>query len=308
LPGDRAAAILPPMVIAVMGATGKSGRTAAERLLSAGVTVRALGRSRQRLEPLVRRGAESAVVDLDDPEGVARALKGADALFTMIPADYRVPDVLGQYRRMAEAIAAGVRAAGVRRVALVSSLGAEHASGTGPIVGLHRAEQTLEGLPGVDRLFLRAGYFYENFLGSIGLIKQAGINGDMAPPDRPVPMVEPGDLGIIGADALVAGDFKGTVVREVIGPRLLTMTEATRILGAAIGKPELPYVQFPESDYVAALERAGLAPDAARLLAEMNLAAAAGKLRVQQERTPRNTGLTSFERFAEDFALAYHRS
>jgi uncharacterized protein YbjT (DUF2867 family) len=290
------------MIIAVMGATGRSGRAAVERLLSAGVTVRALGRSREKLEALARRGAEIAVAGFDD---LGPALRGAEALYTMIPADFRVPDLLGQYRRFAEGVAAGIRAAGVKRVALLSGLGAEHSSGTGSVVGLHRAEKTLEALPGVDRLFLRAGFFYDNFYRTIGLIKHRGFNGDLAPPDRPVPMVDPRDIGTIAADALAAADFRGTTVREVLGPRPLTMTEATRILGAAIGKPDLPYRELSEADYLAGLQRAGLTEESAGLLAELNRAAAAGKLRATLPRTPRDSGLTTFERFAEEFAQAY---
>jgi uncharacterized protein YbjT (DUF2867 family) len=45
-------------MIAVMGATGNIGRRISEQLLQAGVTVRALGRSAEKLAGLKSQGAE----------------------------------------------------------------------------------------------------------------------------------------------------------------------------------------------------------------------------------------------------------
>ena len=58
--------------------------------------------------------------------------------------------------------------AGVRRAVFLSSLGAEVAAGTGPIVGLHGAEERLGAISGIALLILRAGYFYENSYGTLG--------------------------------------------------------------------------------------------------------------------------------------------
>ena len=65
------------------------------------------------------------------------------------------------------------------------------------------------------------------------------------------------DIGGVAAEALRKADFSGVVVRELIGPRDLTMPEATGLIGKAIGKPDLPYVRFPDEGYVAGLESAG---------------------------------------------------
>ncbi len=49
---------------AVIGATGNTGRVVAEDLLAAGLPVRAIGRTEERLASLVERGAEAAVGDV----------------------------------------------------------------------------------------------------------------------------------------------------------------------------------------------------------------------------------------------------
>jgi len=239
-----------------------------------------------------------------DAAAVTDALRGSDAAYLMIPSDYTKPDLLGQYTRAGEAIARAVQDSGIRRVVFLSSLGADRASGTGPIVGLHAVEQRLRAIAGLNLLVLRPGYFYENSYGTLGLIKHQGINGGATDPNVSIPVIAAGDIGAAAADAIQSGDFSGASVRELRGPRDLTMTEMTRALGKAIGKPDLSYVRFPDDGYVEGLKSAGFDATAARLFLEMSQAFNKGLVAPvpgnQQVRTT-----TSFEAFADSFAQAY---
>jgi hypothetical protein len=40
-------------------------------------------------------------------------------------------------------------------------------------------------------------------------------------------------------------DFTGHTVETILSPEDVSMNEATRALGAALGIPDLPYVEFP---------------------------------------------------------------
>lgn len=290
--------------VTVLGATGKTGGTAAERLLAAGVKVRAVGRSADKLAALKKRGAEAIVADVGDVAALTDAMRGSDAAYLMIPGDYTKPDMLGQYARMSETIARAVQDAGVRRAVFLSSLGAELGAGTGPIVGLHGAEDRLRAIGGLALLLLRAGYFYENSYGTLGLIKQQGINGGAIDPDVKMPTIAAADIGGVAAEALLKADFSGVVVRELMGPRDLTMPEATALIGKAIGKPDLPYVRFPDEGFVAGLESTGFSSDAAHLFLEMAQAFNKGIVRPQTGNEKVRTA-TSFEAFADGFAQAY---
>jgi uncharacterized protein YbjT (DUF2867 family) len=292
------------MTVTVLGATGKTGGTAANRLLAAGVKVRAVGRSADKMAALKTRGADAIVADVGDVAALTAALRGSDAAYLMIPGDYTKPDLLGQYARDSEAIAQAVRDAGVRRAVFLSSLGAELAAGTGPIVGLHDAEERLRAIDGLTLLILRAGYFYENSYGTLGLIKQQGINGGAIEPGGQMQTIAAADIGGAAAESLRKPDFSGVVVRELIGPRDLTMTEVTAVIGKAIGKPDLPYVRFPDQGYVAALEGAGFHSDSARLMLEMAQAFNKGIVGPQAG-TEKVRTATSFESFADAFAQAY---
>lgn len=292
------------MTVTVLGATGKTGGTVAERLLAAGTQVKAVARSADKLAALAKKGAQTASVDLTDAAGLTAALRGSEAAYLMIPSDYTKPDLLGQYRRAADAITRAVRDSGIRRAVFLSSLGADATSGTGPIAGLHEAEEKLRAVSGVSLLILRPGYFYENSYGTLGLIKHQGINGGAIDPGVAMPTIAAADIGDVAADALAKSDFSGTVVRELTGPRDLTMPDATRALGKAIGKPDLPYVRFPDDGYVEGLKSAGFDPAAACLFLEMAQAFNKGLVRRQPD-TQKVRTTTSFEAFADGFAQAY---
>jgi uncharacterized protein YbjT (DUF2867 family) len=292
------------VTVTVLGATGKTGGTAVERLLAAGVKVRAVARSADKLAALKQRGADTRAADVGDAAGLTEALRGSDAAYLMIPGDYTKPDMLGQYAQAAEAIARAVETAGVRRAVFLSSLGGELTAGTGPIVGLHGAEERLRAIGGLALLILRPAYFYENSYGTLGLIKHQGINGGAIEPGVEMKTIAAADIGVVAAEALRKPDFSGVVVRNLMGPRDLTMPEATGLIGKAIGKPDLPYVRFPDEGYVAGLQSAGFHSDSARLFLEMSQAFNKGTIAPQAGTETVRTA-TSFESFADSFAQAY---
>lgn len=295
-------------MIAVMGATGNTGRILSERLLERGSEVRALGRSAERLSGLVARGAEAAVGEVADAGYLADAFGGADAVYTLIPPNVQAEDYSAFQDRVGEAIIAAIEQSGVGRVVFLSSVGADLPAGTGPIAGLHRQERRLRSLDGVDVLALRPGFFFENHFETLGLIKHQGINGGAVAPDTSLPMIATGDIAEVAAGALVEPDFSGFTVRELLGPRDLTMAEATRIIGEAIGKPELPYVQFTYEDFEASLTQMGLSASVAALYAEMARGFNAGKVRSLEGRSAANTTPTTLETFAAELLAPAYRA
>src|SRR5581483_11675667 len=174
-------------MITVLGATGKTGSVVAARLLAAGVKTRVAGRSAGRLRSLADRGASIAAGEVTDANHLVSAFDGAEALYAMIPPDYSQKDLRAFYSRAADAICTAVQRAGVRRVVFLSSLGAELPGGTGPIAGLHDAEQRLKNT-GAAAIALRPGFFSQNFVSTIPQIKNQGINGGAIEADVPFAM------------------------------------------------------------------------------------------------------------------------
>ncbi len=161
----------------IMGATGNTGSVAADALLAKGEKVRVVGRSAERLDQFVKRGAEAFVADAKDATALASAFAGARAVYALIPPDPMAQDYRAEQEIVSDALAAALDEAGVTHTVVLSSLGAEHASGTGPIAGLHSLEQKLNAIAGLNALYIRAGYFMENFFMSIPPLQKMGIFG-----------------------------------------------------------------------------------------------------------------------------------
>jgi uncharacterized protein YbjT (DUF2867 family) len=292
-------------MIAVMGASGNTGARISEQLLQHGEKIRALGRSADRLAGLASKGADLHIGDATDPAFLTSAFRDADAVYTLLPPDPQSPDLRQKWDQEGEAIVNAIRDSGVQYVVFLSSIGAELPDGTGPIAGLHAQEDRLRKLPEVNALILRPASFFENFYAILGLIKHQGINGGAVAPDLPLPMIATRDVADVAARALKTRDWTGIVVRELLGARDLTFAEATRIIGARIGKPDLKYVQFPYADFASSLVRMGISPNMAGLYAEMARAFNDGTIKSRERRMPGNTTPTRFEDFAENLARAY---
>jgi uncharacterized protein YbjT (DUF2867 family) len=289
-------------MITVMGATGHTGSKITEALLKAGEKVRSLGRSESKLADLNRTGAEVLTGDAADADFLTDAFRGADAVYTLLPTDPRSADYRGEQDRQGEAIVKAIGESGVRHVVALSSLGAELSEGTGLIAGLHAQEERLKRLDGTGVLLLRPASFFENFEVQLAMIEHEGIVGDSVAPELPIPMIATRDIAEVAAEALMARDWKGIVVRELLGPRDLSYTEATRILGERIGKPDLKYVQLSYADMARALVEAGFSESFAEFYVEMTRAFNEGKVKARQGRTPQNTTTTRFEDFAGELA------
>jgi uncharacterized protein YbjT (DUF2867 family) len=290
-------------MISVMGATGHVGGEVARGLLKAGERVRALGRSRERLAGII--GAEARAGDAADAAYLTDAFQGADAVLTLLPPDPTSTDYRALQDRQGETIVKAVRESGVRHVVFVSSVGADQASGTGPIAGLAAQEGRFEALKGTNVLALRPGFFFENFYASLPVVKHRGVIGDAVAPDVALPMIATRDIAAAAVQALQARDWTGFVVRELLGPRDVTHAEAARIIGERIGRPDLPYVQLPYGDMVGALVAAGLSENVASTYVEMARAFNEGRVRSVEGRSAANTTATRLEDFAAELAQAY---
>ncbi|QRY81363.1 NAD(P)H-binding protein [Pseudomonas sp. PDNC002] len=293
-------------MITVMGATGRTGSRICHTLLEAGVPVRALGRSAERLAPLAAAGAQIAVGEPNDAAFLSEAFRGVEAVYTLLAYGPDTEDYRRQQAAQGEAITQAIGHSGVRNVVFLSSVGAEVSSGTGPIISMHDQEQRLRAVPAdVNILMLRAGALFENLYGALEIVRAYGCYSDAVAADVPVPMVASADVADAAARALLDRDWRGVQVRELLGQRDVSYAEATRLLGAAIGLPDLPYIQVSAEELTGALLQAGYTPSIAGCYAELAEAINSGRVRAQEQRSARNTTATSLEEFSQTWAASY---
>jgi uncharacterized protein YbjT (DUF2867 family) len=293
-------------MIVITGATGRTGRAATAALLSKGDRVRVIGRDAKKMAPFVELGAEAFVGNVEDVASMTKAFDGASAVYLVLPEDLSQQDLRAHQERVADCYAAAIKNAHVRFVVNLSSIGAQHAQNTGPIVRLHNQEQKLNRVAGLNVLHLRAAYFMENLFMSITPMRSTGTLPGGLQADAAMPWIATKDIGEYAASRLAASDFSGSSVQELHGQRDISMREAASIVGSAIGKTNLAYVQVPSTILRQAIVEMGLPKKTAELLIEMWDGANAGLIAPLEARSAKNTTPTRLESFvSEVFAPAY---
>jgi len=292
-------------MIAVIGATGNTGRKITQALLEAGEEVRVLGRSKTKLAEFKSAGAEVLTGDVGDGDFLNKALRGADAVYSLLPTDRRASDYQDRQRQQGEAIATALRECAISHVVALSSLGADQSGAMGLIDTLHEQEERLKRLERANVLLLRPASFFENFRDTLVPISQQGVSVDSVAPDLPIPMVATRDIADVAAGALRTRNFSGMMVRELLGPRDLSYADATRILGKCLGKPQVEYVQLSDAGMAWALMQAGFSESFANLYVQMTRAFNEGRVKPRKGRTSENTTPTPFEDFADELARSY---
>jgi len=249
----------------VAGASGNTGKVVAETLLGQGRGVRVLVRAAAKGEAWKARGAEVAVAELDDAVALGKALAGAEGAYLLLPPRFESTSVRADNGRRAQVLARAIDASGVKHVVFLSSVGAQHASGGGPIGSVHDAEATLSATR-ADVTFLRAAYFMENWGGSLFALDQ-GVLPTFLTADRAIPMVATHDIGTTAARLLLEGG-QGKRVVELAGPREYSPREVAAAL-ARVTKRDVAAQQGPEEAIVGALQGAGMNAEWAGLFAEL---------------------------------------
>jgi uncharacterized protein YbjT (DUF2867 family) len=249
----------------VAGVSGHTGKVVADTLLAQKKPVRVVVRDAAKGEEWKRRGADVAIAELDDVEGLTKALRGAEGAYLLLPPQMGSTDSRADNARRTRALVSAVEASGVRHVVLLSSIAAHRASGTGPIVSLHDAEAALRNVK-ADVTFVRAAYFMENWATSLYALEQGALPTFLRAEGR-VPMVATHDIGTTAAKALVEGGHGKSVI-ELSGPKDYTPTEVAEALARVTNKPIALQVG-PEDAMIGALTGAGLNAHWAGLYKEM---------------------------------------
>jgi uncharacterized protein YbjT (DUF2867 family) len=291
------------MKIAITTPIGHVGSAVADFLLGRGddVSVRLLGRRPQPLEQFVRRGAETAIGSQDDSDYLTKATQGADALFWVTPPCPDCNDFRAHQNKFGRAAAAAIRANNISRVVNLSSIGAEWASGVGPINGLHDVEALLDAAaPNITHL--RPGFFFENVLMQLDSIKRSGRMSLPLSRSQRYPMIAARDIGRVAAERLADGKWTGHSVRELHGPANLSFDDLAAELSRVLGR-KIEYVRCEPQQARNALLQNGMSEHMADLLLEMYAAVESGRMRSSRSRSAETTTPTTFGEFAREVIL-----
>lgn len=220
------------------------GRRRGPGLIDAGVAVRVVVRDRAKAVRWAKQGAEVAVADLADAAALTRAFAGAHGAYLVKPPNYALANLFEHADVTARAVAEAVRAAGLPKLVLLSSVGADRPSGTGVIATNRTAEQRLAEL-GIPVVFLRAAYFMENWARVVEPMRTRGILPSLlVPVERAIPMVATEDIGRVAAD-LLREDWTGIRKIGLEGPAAYSPADIAAIFARALDRPVRPTALEP---------------------------------------------------------------
>jgi len=248
----------------ITGVTGNTGSVVANALLDKGEKVRVVVRAPQKGDAFKKRGAEVAVATLEDRDAMARALEGAKALYVLSPPDLQSKDLVGSKTKMFDGLAGIAQKTRLPHVVLLSSIGAQHAEGNGPVKILHHAEKVLGAAAALTAV--RASFFLENYGAMIPMARAQGILPTFSPAELRMPTVTTRDIGRCAAEAILAGP-RGRRVLELSSFEA-SPTEVAKTLSELLGKP-VQVQPAPLSAIVPTFTQLGTSTEVAKLYEEM---------------------------------------
>lgn len=293
------------MKITITGSLGNISQPLAKKLVEAGNQVTIISSDKNKVAAIEALGATAAIGSVNDLAFVTKTFSGADAVYTMVPPNFGAANYREYINGIGKVYAEAIKAAGVTKVVNLSSIGAHLPAGTGPIAGIHDVETLFSSLDGVNIKHLRAGFFYVNFYANVGMIKHAGIVGSNYGAGTTLVMVHPDDIADAVAEELQQ-PFTGKTIRYITSDER-KVEEVAAVIGKAIGKPELPWVDFSDDDNYNGMLQAGLPQEIASVYTEMGASVRSGKLfEDYYANKPAQLGKTKLEDFAVQFAAVYN--
>lgn len=274
----------------VVGANGRAGGETAHALIERGEAVRVVLRRPEQTGRWTALGAEVAIAEIEDIDAMADALNGASAAFLLNP-----PPVSGDpYARTEElgaALAEAARRAQLPKAVILSSIGAQHASGVGVIATLNQIEALLDGVVPATT-FLRSAYFVETW----GEVAEAAMSDGVLPsfiePAQKIPMVSTIDVGRTAA-ALLCEEWKGRRIVELSGPEDWSPGDVAAAFARVLGHPVDP-LPIPRERRAAVLAEEGVPAEVANALLGMFDGIASGRF-TRQGSNEQRRGLVSLE-------------
>ncbi|GAA3617311.1 NAD(P)H-binding protein [Flavivirga amylovorans] len=234
------------MKIVIGAAAGNVGSRIAKKVAAANHSAILLGNKLLSLENLNIPNSSSYEVDMSNVEQVVTYTKGADALFWLVPPALGVSSLKEWYDDIIAAGVAAIKENKIPRVVVISSLGAGASENLGTVTYVGNMEKAFKKVaPNV--VFLRPGYFMENFLLQKGDILKNGYFSFPYDQNHDIPFISADDIGDVAAEYLMDAHWAGQWTRNIMGPRNITPQEAADIFSEELQK-EITYKQVSYDD------------------------------------------------------------
>jgi uncharacterized protein YbjT (DUF2867 family) len=274
----------------------------ADTLLEKKLPVRAVLRSDKNADAWRSKGANVTFADVTDVGRTAKALAGAIAVYAMNPPAYHVADMFTVAKNIGAVYVEAIARVNVQKVVLLSSVGSQHATGTGNILTTYFLENIFGDLA-IPVAFLRAAGFMENWNGVATVAAEKGILPSFySPLDRKLPMVSAVDIGRAAAEVSTE-DWTSKRIIELYGAADYSPNDVAAAFATAL-KRDVQAVAIPESEWQATIASFGFSPAFSNSYSEMMRGFNAGHIVFENSSTGTRRGQTTIEAFAAETAKA----
>lgn len=247
-----------PSNITVIPASTKTGHATVEALLADPRKPKVTGyyRDLSRVPEALSANPNFVAVKGDIVDGSTLSFQGADAVLAVTPPRVQGHDDLVEFAKTTSENIKGavLNSKSVKRLAYLSSIGAECEKGTGELMINHIAESILRDAS-FETVVMRPGFFMENWASSVKEAKARHVIRSLIPLDWPIPMVSISDIGKECKEVLLkhldgADQHGAPLVLELHGPCSYTGADVgqafTEVAGEKVTIETLPAEKMPQ--------------------------------------------------------------
>jgi uncharacterized protein YbjT (DUF2867 family) len=297
------------MKITITGSLGNISKPLAIALIKKGHEVTVISSRAERQKDIETQGAKAAIGTMEDTDFLTTSFKGTEVVYVMETLgsngffDQNL-DVMAAMKRIANNYRQAILLSGVKRVIHLSSVGAHTDKGNGLLAFHYYVENILRDLPNdVSIKFMRPVGFYNNMFAFIQTIKTQNAIVSNYGGDEKEPWVSPLDIAAVITEEMEK-PFEGRSIRYIAGDEV-SPNEVAKILGNAIGKPDLKWQVIADEEYLNGLLATGMNPQVAKGLTGMNASRRGGVLYEDYIVNKPALRKIKLKDFARDFEAAY---
>lgn len=297
------------MKIVVTGSLGHISKPLTLELIRKGHSVTVVSSKAERKKDIETLGASAAIGTMEDPNFLTETFKGADVVYVMEalgPDSFfnKELDVIAAIGNIGDNYKQAIQQSGVKRVIHLSSIGAHTDKGNGLLRFHYNVEGILKQLPvDVSIKTMRPVGFYYNMFAFMQTIKSQNAIISNYGGNEKEPWVSPLDIAAVIAEE-IEKPFSGREIRYIASDEV-SPNEIAKVLGEAIGNPDLKWLVIDDNQFMNGMIAAGMNPQVAKGFTEMNAGRRSGVLYEDYARNRPLLGHVKLQDFAKEFAAVY---
>lgn len=300
------------MNIVLTGSIGNIGKPLTKELVQKGHSVTVISSNAERKTAIEALGAKAAIGSMFDADFLSATFKGADLVYLMETMEAagdmfdKSVDFISTINKIGNNYKIAVEQSGVKKVVHLSSVGAHTNKGTGILIFHYNVENILRQLSEDTAIkFIRPVGIYFNMFSFVNTIKNKGEIISNYGGDQKEPWVSPLDIAAVLTEEMEQ-PFAGRTVRYVASDEVAP-NEIARVLGEAIGKPDLKWSVIPDEALLNNWLNIGFNEQVAKGFVTLQASQGTGALYEDYNRHKPRLGKVKLADFAKEFAEAYHQ-